>query len=86
MRRGLLLLAAAAVAAGVVTPQATAASLVPLERALYNDGPTGRFLLDGTWLLRRDPSDVGVRQHPIFQRDGANQVDAPRRRQEVRRL
>ena len=63
MRRGLLLLAAAAVAAGVVSPQATAASLVPLERALYNDGPTGRFLLDGTWLLRRDPSDVGVRQH-----------------------
>lgn len=34
----------------------------PKERALYAQGPSGRFLLDGTWLFRLDPTEVGVKQ------------------------
>ena len=33
----------------------------PAARTLYADGPSGRFLVDGTWLRRLDPSDVGQR-------------------------
>ena len=42
-----LLPASAAAAQSVVSP--------PSARTLYATGPSGRFLLDGTWLLRRDP-------------------------------
>jgi beta-glucuronidase len=35
----------------------------PPERANYVDGPSGRFLLDGTWLWRNDPTEVGLNQH-----------------------
>jgi beta-glucuronidase len=34
----------------------------PTKGALYRDGPTGRYLLGGTWLFRADPGDVGVAQ------------------------
>ncbi len=37
---------------------ATAAS-APKERALYKNGPDGRYLLSGQWYLRMDPYDVG---------------------------
>ncbi|MHB1571743.1 MAG: glycoside hydrolase family 2 TIM barrel-domain containing protein, partial [Solirubrobacteraceae bacterium] len=32
----------------------------PTYGALYRDGPSDRWLLDGTWLYRADPTDVGV--------------------------
>ena len=43
-------------------PAATAhASLAPSNKVLYHDGADGRYLLDGRWLLRLDPSNKGVR-------------------------
>lgn len=33
---------------------------MPPERAVTYDGPTGRFLLDGAWRMRRDRNDKGV--------------------------
>ena len=34
----------------------------PTEQALYQDGPEGRYLLDGDWLFRLDNADQGVKQ------------------------
>ena len=34
----------------------------PAEKALYEDGPSGRHLLDGGWLFRTDPASDGDRQ------------------------
>lgn len=42
------------------TAAATAAP--PTYGALYQDGPTDRWLLGGSWLYRADPSDIGVAQ------------------------
>jgi beta-glucuronidase len=42
---------------------------VPSARTLYADGPSGRFLMDGTWLYRADPSRNGDRLG--WQRDPA---------------
>ena len=39
---------------------------VPAAGALYDDGPSGRYLVDGTWLFRLDTANRGVREH--FQR------------------
>jgi beta-glucuronidase len=33
----------------------------PNEQALYQDGPEGRYLLDGDWLFRADAADQGVK-------------------------
>ena len=32
----------------------------PSARTLYESGPSGRFLVDGTWLYRADPTDAGL--------------------------
>jgi beta-glucuronidase len=34
----------------------------PSSKALYQDGPEGRYLLDGTWLFRLDNADQGVKR------------------------
>jgi beta-glucuronidase len=39
---------------------------VPIDKQLYRDGPSGRFLMAGPWLFRLDPTEVGINQH--FQR------------------
>jgi beta-galactosidase/beta-glucuronidase len=39
----------------------------PPLKANYADGPSGRYLLDGTWLWRNDTTNVGLQQH--FQTD-----------------
>jgi beta-glucuronidase len=53
-----LLLFAGALA---LAPVASAATTPP-EKALYHDGPTGRYLMNGKdWLVRRDSRDVGVK-------------------------
>ena len=44
----------------LATPALAAA---PPERALYDDGPSGRHLLDSGWTTRADPRDVGRRGH-----------------------
>ena len=35
---------------------------VPSSETLYDDGPSGRFLIDGQWLFRLDAADQGLRQ------------------------
>jgi beta-glucuronidase len=35
---------------------------VPTAKTLYTDGADGRYLMEGEWLFRRDPSDRGLRQ------------------------
>ena len=35
----------------------------PTKTTLYDDGPTGRYLVGGDWLFRLDAADRGVRQH-----------------------
>jgi beta-glucuronidase len=44
-----------------LSPAANAAQ-TPKAKALYRDGPSGRFLLGGTWYQRSDPTDQGVAQ------------------------
>ena len=46
----------------LVVPAAAHAADKPTEKALYQDGPEGRYLLDGDWLFRLDNEDQGVKQ------------------------
>ncbi len=57
-----LLLLVAAVGLPAAQAHAQDAS-VPSNRTLYHDGPSGRFLMDGQWLFRLDPQEVGTTQH-----------------------
>src|SRR5438067_779950 len=41
--------------------RATVAADVPAAGALYKDGPSGRYLVDGPWLFRLDTADRGLR-------------------------
>ena len=75
LRRAARIAAAAAATALVVVPAAgaqtppqappsagpPASSVVstPSSKTLYRDGPSGRFLVDGTWLFRPDPAFNG---------------------------
>ncbi len=43
-------------------PAAAQQASAPDEQALYESGPSGRFLLDGEWLFRLDPGNVGLSQ------------------------
>jgi beta-glucuronidase len=49
-------------ATGGRAPARAATSETPTPGALYKSGPSGRYLLGGTWLLRLDHG-VGLRQH-----------------------
>ena len=44
-----------------LVPSASAAE-VPTSQRLYEEGPGGRFLMGGEWLLRRDDAGQGLRQ------------------------
>jgi beta-glucuronidase len=46
----------------LVLPATAHAADKPTEKALYKDGPEGRYLLDGEWLFRLDNADQGVKQ------------------------
>src|SRR3954452_11640119 len=46
---------------GLVVPPAAHAADKPAAKALYKDGPEGRYLLDGQWLFRLDNADQGVK-------------------------
>ncbi len=85
-RRSLLSVMAAILLAAVAGgPPARAqgpvyAATPPTPGALYRDGQTGRYLLDGTWLYRSDTSDVGVAQgwwQNIAATDGWTPVSVP---------
>ena len=51
----------------VAGPPASSVVSTPSSRTLYRDGPSGRFLVDGPWLYRADPSINGDGQG--WQRD-----------------
>jgi beta-glucuronidase len=55
---GLAAAATAAAPAGAAPRSAQA----PSDKLLYQDGHSGRFLLDGTWYFRLDPADQGLAQ------------------------
>jgi beta-glucuronidase len=46
----------------LITPGAALAADKPTEKALYKDGPEGRYLLGGDWFFRLDNADQGVKQ------------------------
>ena len=52
---GLLLVA-------LLAPAAARAADTPTARTLYDNGPAGRYLMEGAWLFRLDPADRGVRR------------------------
>jgi beta-glucuronidase len=60
MPRSRLLPLLALVLAAVAPAAARAQADTPSPGALYDDGPSGRYLVDGTWLFRQDPSNKGI--------------------------
>ncbi len=58
----LVVLALAALLAFAGSASAQVAATTPTEHALYKNGPSGRFLMDGAWLFRLDPGNVGLAQ------------------------
>ena len=59
-----LAFACVAVAAAILAPAASAQQAAPPNpRPVVRDGPAGRYMLDGQWLLRLDRSDRGAGQH-----------------------
>ena len=59
-----LAFACVAVAAAILAPAASAQEAAPPNpRPVVRDGPAGRYMLDGQWLLRLDRSDRGAGQH-----------------------
>ncbi len=61
-RRPLLALAALAACALLAPPAAQAQSSGLTTKALYENGPSGRYLMGGEWLFRPDPGYNGERQ------------------------
>src|SRR4051812_17353814 len=55
--------AAAAAAAAIAAPAAAQQVSPPNPRPIVQDGPSGRYMLDGQWLLRVDHRDRGAGQH-----------------------
>ena len=77
--RATLVAFGAALAALVLGLPAPAAAEVPSAGALYSNGPSGRFLVDGTWYRRSDPRDRGIRSgfHRTRSVSGWRQVTIP---------
>jgi beta-glucuronidase len=64
MIRVAVVLVCSAATAAVVAPVASAQQTAPLNpRPTVLDGPSGRYALDGRWLLRVDRRDRGAGQH-----------------------
>jgi beta-glucuronidase len=64
MRLTLVFVCAAVVVGAIAAPAASAQQISPANpRPVVHDGPTGRYMLDGLWLLRVDRSDRGAGQH-----------------------
>ena len=77
--RATLVAVGAALAAPALALPAPAAAEVPSAGAVYSNGPSGRFLLDGTWYRRSDPRDRGIRAgyHSARSVSGWRQVTIP---------
>jgi beta-galactosidase/beta-glucuronidase len=58
-RSGLFLLVL--LGAGLLLSAPAPAAKRPKPKALYDNGPSGRYLLDGAWYRRPDPLDQGVK-------------------------
>jgi beta-glucuronidase len=58
--RGVILLVGLAALVGAAPAHAASP---PSHKTLYADGPQGRYLLDGTWLFRLDPTNTGRSHH-----------------------
>ena len=56
-----VLLAGVAAASAAPSLAAETSGDVPTLGALYEDGPDGRYLIGGDWLVRTDPADAGLR-------------------------
>ena len=69
---GLILLA-------LVAPAAARAADEPTAKTLYSHGPEGRYLMEGDWRFRLDPSDRGLRRGYHRQRStaGWSTVEVP---------
>ena len=78
---GLILLA-------LVVPAAAQAADTPTARTLYADGPEGRYLMEGDWLFRLDPSDRGAARAllPAAQHGRLDDRRGPARVERRRRL
>jgi beta-glucuronidase len=62
--RGITALIGVALATAIAAPTAFAyQATVPSPNPVARDGPNGRYLLDGPWLLRIDRADRGARRH-----------------------
>ena len=59
-RSRFVLLAALALIAALPAGVAGAQADTPSPGALYDDGPSGRYLIDGSWLFRADPRNTGI--------------------------
>jgi beta-glucuronidase len=59
LKRALLAISAALLVASAPAHAATATT--PSPGALYSDGHTNRYLVDGPWFFKRDPQNVGAR-------------------------
>jgi beta-glucuronidase len=75
MRRAFGLILPAITLVALALPAAAPAAFRPVAKALYHDGPSGRYLLDGEWLFRLDPSGVGLREG--FQKQTGRQGWSP---------
>ena len=62
IRLAAALLLAASLQAATARAADTVAGSVPSAKTLYVDGPSGRYLVDGTWLRRLDPDNLGLGQ------------------------
>ncbi len=54
-------LVAVLVVGGLALAPVAWAADTPKPKTLYRDGPSGRYLLAGNWLLRPDPTDQGLK-------------------------
>ena len=61
--RSAVLLIVVIAAGALAGPAAAQVPGAPDEQALYGSGPSGRHLLDGEWLFRLDPGNVGLTEN-----------------------
>ena len=73
------LVALAALAVLLLIPAGAHAQKTPPAKTIIKDGPTGRYLMNGTWLFRADPKRRGVRRgfHRSGSRRGWRRVRVP---------
>ena len=57
---------------------------MPSAKTLYEDGPTGRYLIDGQWLFRLDAADQGLRQR-FYRQTSHRRLDAGGRPERLER-